>query len=148
MELLKSLLIQLRRSALTVVLKQRKFNPPLDSGRNKTSPLILSVLFFHRNANSLFLRLQNNCFWNRKHLNAGVDSKQSSFANSVRSNIVLCFHLSYFYMKIVVIFSSFIMGKNVPRNLMGSFGHSNLKVWSCLCSARLSTDPQSRTCFK
>ena len=41
----------------------------------------------------------------------------------------------YFGMKVVVIFSSFIMGKNVPRDLMGSFGHSNLKVWSCFCSS-------------
>ena len=42
-------------------------------------------------------------------------------------NIELCFHFSYFDIKIVVIISSFIMGKEFPKNLMGSFGHSNSK---------------------
>ena len=53
MSVFKSLLIQLRRSAFITVLKQGKLSPPLDKGWNRTCRLILSVLFFHRKANSL-----------------------------------------------------------------------------------------------
>ena len=49
----KSLLIQLRHSAFITVLKQGKLSPPLDKGQNRTCRLILSLLFFHRKANSL-----------------------------------------------------------------------------------------------
>ena len=40
--LFKSLLIQLRRSAFTTVMKEGKLSPPLDKGGNKTCRLILS----------------------------------------------------------------------------------------------------------
>ena len=35
------------------VLKQGKLNPPLDKRRSRTCRVILSLLFFHRKANSL-----------------------------------------------------------------------------------------------
>ena len=50
---LRVVLIQLRRSAFTTVMKQGKLSPPLDKGGNKTCRLILPLLFFHRKTNSL-----------------------------------------------------------------------------------------------
>ena len=52
--LFKSLLIQLRRSAFTSVMKEGKLSPPLDKGGNKTCRLILSLLFVHGQAKIYF----------------------------------------------------------------------------------------------